>query len=257
MKRGIWALLFLFLTCGSRWGVAGSITYQTPFTITMTRAAGESNYSGTITVNLPQFPGSQFDLTGVTLDVNGAIQAAATAQNLGNTPGTFDVRYVGSFQGTGPGPRMSDLELGSTVAASPLTMLEAYNGINGSGPSYVDFGMLAGATATESIPTFGLFRLYAGAGTFPVTVAAGEHQYGWNARRCVPEHGLGPARRQRDRNLHIRARAELARPHEHGAGAVGPGPGPTEKKKGLGALRILRETERSFVESMFPADTIQ
>lgn len=87
--------------------------------------------------------------------------------------GTFGVRYLGTFQGTGPGPRSSDGEPASTIAASPVVELAAFNGVNGSGPSFVNFGMFSGNEFTESIPTFGLNRLYAGFSEFPVTINAG------------------------------------------------------------------------------------
>ncbi len=172
MKRvAIYALLAI--ACGSSPALGGMLTFQVPFTITMTASPGERSFSGSITVNLPQFPGSQFDLTNVSLDVNASILASATAQNMDSVMGTFGVRYLGTFHGTGPGPRSSDGEPASTIAASPVVELAAFNGVNGSGPSFVNFGMFSGNLSTESIPTFGLNRLYAGFGEFPVTINAG------------------------------------------------------------------------------------
>ena len=102
----------LAIACGSSPALGGMITYQVPFTITMTASPGEAQLL--LAASLSTFPssrGSQFDLTNVSLDVNAYILAAATAENPDSFNGTFGVRYLGTFQGTGPGPRMSEAEL--------------------------------------------------------------------------------------------------------------------------------------------------
>ena len=114
----------------------------------------------------PLSPGSQplsiakFDtlggtrtLTQVDLKIIGSIEAHVTAENDSAIGGNMSVDLIGLLKASIPGPLSTSA--GILQSAGPVAVA-ASDGIPGSGPDFVDFGLLSGAGSNSASTNSGL-----------------------------------------------------------------------------------------------------
>ncbi|MGD9648876.1 MAG: choice-of-anchor E domain-containing protein, partial [Pirellulales bacterium] len=120
----------------------------------------------TVNFSFPLSPGSQplsipmFDtlggtrtLTQVDLKIFGDIEAMVTAENDSSIAGSMGVDLIGLLKATIPGPLSTSAAI--LQSAGPVSVA-ATDGTPGSGPDFVDFGLITGSGSNSTSTTTGL-----------------------------------------------------------------------------------------------------
>ena len=120
----------------------------------------------TVSFAFPLSPGSQplsipkFDtlggtrtLTQVDLQILGSISAQVTAENDSAIPGNMGVDLIGLLKASIPGPLSTTA--GILQSAGPVSVTGT-DGVSGSGPDFIDFGLVSGAGSNSTFTNAGL-----------------------------------------------------------------------------------------------------
>jgi len=142
MKLTCVAFSALALAGAAATASAGIITESAPFAFPVS--------PGSATVFLPQFDtlGGTRDLVRVTLEVQGQVSGRVTIENDSTISGVFRVRFDGLVQASA----MSLNPSAVLTMVTPDVVLSPSDGVNGTGPDFVDFGTLF-ADAASSMTT--------------------------------------------------------------------------------------------------------
>jgi hypothetical protein len=110
---------------------------------------------GSQPLSIPKFDtlGGTRTLTQVDLKIAGSIEANVTAENDSTIPGNMGVDLIGLLKASIPGPLSTTA--GILQSAGPVGVA-ATDGVPGSGPDFVDFGLLSGAGANSTSTNSGL-----------------------------------------------------------------------------------------------------
>lgn len=137
---------------------AASVSYNTNFSFPL--SPGSQN------VSLPQFNPSLGTLVSVTLGLQANVQAQVTAENDSNIGGNMGVDLTGLIKAAGPSLSTT---AGITQSAGPVAV-GATDGVGGSGPDFVNFGLISGSDSATNSLLSGLAP-YIGLGNVSIAVS--------------------------------------------------------------------------------------
>lgn len=110
---------------------------------------------GSQPLSIPKFDtlGGTRTLTQVDLKISGSVEANVTAENDSVISGNMGVDLIGLLKASIPGPLSTSA--GILQSAGPVAV-SGTDGVPGSGPDFVDFGLISGAGANSTSTNSGL-----------------------------------------------------------------------------------------------------
>jgi hypothetical protein len=110
---------------------------------------------GSQPLSIPKFDtlGGTRTLTQVDLKVSGNVEANVTAENDSAISGNMGVDLIGLLKASIPGPLSTTASI--LQSAGPVAV-SGTDGVPGSGPDFVDFGLVSGAGSNSTLTNSGL-----------------------------------------------------------------------------------------------------